>query len=148
MNRIAARIRRRGRATWLDKWRLYRMFKRHFHAKAAPPGLTVRRFIRSLEGLVDKAKGRGEAEKSTYKTLLCAGMHFMDAHNFDVERVKRCVILYSTPQGVFPFCTWICGPPYRRCLTAVAAAADSEGQYKREEITDCTDSRITQIQKK
>ena len=36
------------------------------------------------------------------------------AYNYDVERAKRCVILYSTPAGVFPFCTYNCGPSYRR----------------------------------
>ncbi len=113
MNRIAARIRERGRATRLDRIRVLRMFKRHFNADAAPPGLTVRRFVRSLQGLVDKNVGRGEGEKHTYKTLLCAGMHFQDRYNFDVERAKRCVILYSTPSGVFPFCTYNCGPEYR-----------------------------------
>jgi len=113
MNRIAARIRRRGKANWLDRWRTVRMIKRHFHADTAPPGLTVKRFIRSLMGLVDKSIGRGDGEKHTYKTLLCAGMHFQDRYNFDVERAKRCVILYSTPAGVFPFCTYNCGPEYR-----------------------------------
>ncbi|HNX26870.1 MAG TPA: radical SAM protein, partial [Phycisphaerae bacterium] len=39
--------------------------------------------------------------------------HFQDRYNFDVERVKRCVILYATPAGVFPFCTHNCGPEYR-----------------------------------
>jgi uncharacterized radical SAM superfamily Fe-S cluster-containing enzyme len=63
--------------------------------------------------MVDKSVGRGDGEKLTYKTLLCAGMHFQDRYNFDVERTKRCVILYSTPDGVFPFCTWNCGPEYR-----------------------------------
>ena len=122
MNRIAARIRRRGRASWLDKVRTIRMFKRHFHAEAAPPGLTVKRFIRSLQGLVDKKVGRGEGEKLTYKTLLCAGMHFQDRYNYDVERAKRCVILYSTPRGVFPFCTYNCGPAYRTVVQREYAA--------------------------
>lgn len=122
MNRIAARIRRRGRATWLDKWRTWRMFKRHFRSEAAPPGLTVKRFIRSLQGLVDKNLGRGEGEKFTYKTLLCAGMHFQDRYNYDVERSKRCVILYSTPRGIFPFCTWNCGPEYRTIVERDYAA--------------------------
>jgi len=40
-------------------------------------------------------------------------MHFQDRYNYDVERVKRCVILYSTPAGVFPFCTYNCGPEFR-----------------------------------
>ena len=121
MNRIAARIRRRGRATWLDKLRTFRMFKRHFNAAAAPPGLTVRRFVRSLQGLVDKNVGRGEGETFTYKTLLCAGMHFQDRHNYDVERSKRCVILYSTPGGIFPFCTHNCGPEYRKITERLLA---------------------------
>ncbi|MGB2819894.1 MAG: radical SAM protein [Phycisphaerae bacterium] len=116
MNRIARQVRRRGRATWLDRARALRMFKRHFRADAAPPDLTVERFVRSLQGLVDKSAGRGAGERLTYKTLLCAGMHFQDRYNFDVERAKRCVILYSTPGGVFPFCTWNCGPEYRKLI--------------------------------
>ncbi len=127
MNRIAVAVRRRGRATWLDRWRTVRMFKRHFNAAAAPPGLTVDRFIRSLQGLVDKHQGRGESEQVTYRTLLCAGMHFMDRYNFDIQRARHCVILYSTPAGVFPFCTYNCGPEYRpvveRCYAAAGSAA-------------------------
>jgi len=127
MNRIAARIRRRGRATGLDKWRLYRMFKRQWIPANAPKDLTVKRFIRSLMGLVDKNVGRGEGEKKTYRTLLCAGMHFQDRYNFDVERAKRCVILYSTPAGVFPFCTFNCGPEYRYVVERGFADAGAEG---------------------
>ncbi len=114
MNRLARRIESRGRLTRLDRMAVLRMFKRHFRHQAAPPDLDVKRFIRSLQGLVDKRVGRGEGEKQTYKTLLCAGMHFQDRYNYDVQRVKRCVILYSTPEGIFPFCTYNCGPEYRR----------------------------------
>ncbi|MCY2924270.1 MAG: radical SAM protein [Planctomycetota bacterium] len=112
MNRMAARIRKRGHATWLDRLGVVRMFKRHFRAESAPAGLTVKKFIRSLMGLVDKHVGRGPAA-DTYKTLLCAGMHFQDRYNYDAQRAQRCVILYSTPAGVFPFCTYNCGPEYR-----------------------------------
>ena len=113
MNRLAAKIKRRGRANWLDKFRLMRLFKRNFRPDTAPPDLTVKRFMRSMQGLVDKSKGRGKSEQLNYKTLMCAGMHFQDRFNYDVERVKRCVILYSTPAGVFPFCSWNSGPEYR-----------------------------------
>jgi len=122
MNTIAAEITRKGKASALDKWRVFRMFKRHFRPEAAPPGLTVKLFIRSLQGLVDKNLGRGAAEKQTYKTLLCAGMHFQDRHNYDIERTKRCVILYSTPAGVFPFCSYNCGPEYRPLVERAYAA--------------------------
>ncbi len=43
-------------------------------------------------------------------------MHFQDRYNFDVERVKRCVILYSTPEGIYPFCTYNGGPAYRSLI--------------------------------
>ena len=121
MNRIAARIRRKGRPSRLDKIRIVRMFKRHFNPATAPPDLTVRKFIRSLMGMVNKRVGRGEGEKFTYKSLLCAGMHFQDRYNFDAERAKRCVILYSTPSGLFPFCTFNCGPAYRPMVEAAYA---------------------------
>ena len=44
-----------------------------------------------------------------------------DRFNYDVERAKRCVILYSTPAGVFPFCTYNCGPEYRSIVERQAA---------------------------
>ena len=113
MNRLARRIEKKGRMSWLDKMAVFGMFRRHFRSESAPPGLDVKKFVRSLRGLVDKDLGRGEGEKHTYKTLLCAGMHFQDRYNYDVQRLKRCVILYSTPEGLFPFCAYNCGPEYR-----------------------------------
>ena len=44
---------------------------------------------------------------------MAAGMHFMDRYNYDTERVKRCVILYSTADGIYPFCTINGGPTFR-----------------------------------
>ena len=126
MNRLARRIGRRGRATWLDQWRAFRIFKRHWHADAAPEGLTVKRFIRSIRGMIDKGVGRGDSEELNYKTLLCAGMHFQDRYNFDVERAKRCVILYATPGGLFPFCTYNCGPQYRTLVESAYARRRAE----------------------
>ena len=123
MNRLAAKIRRRGRPIWLDKWRAFRIFKRHWNDQAAPEDLTVKRFARSLTGMIDKGVGRGESEKLNYKTLLCAGMHFQDRYNFDVERAKRCVIIYATPGGLFPFCTYNCGPEYRPLVEAAVAGS-------------------------
>ncbi len=113
MNRLARRLDGKSRLSWLDRMAILRMFRRHFRRGAAPPGLDVKKFVRSLQGLLDKSVGRGAGERNTYKTLLCAGMHFQDRYNYDVQRTKRCVILYSTPEGVFPFCSYNCGPEYR-----------------------------------
>ncbi len=113
MNRQAARIKKKGRFTWLDKLRLYFMFKKHWNKDGAPPDLTVKGMIHAMMGMIDKKVGRGKAGQKTYRSLLCAGMHFQDRYNFDVERAKRCVILYSTSSGMYPFCTHNCGPEYR-----------------------------------
>ncbi len=41
-----------------------------------------------------------------YKSLMIGFMHFMDAYNFDLERVQRCAINYGFPGGkIVPFCT-------------------------------------------
>ena len=42
-----------------------------------------------------------------YKMLFIGMMHFMDLYNYDVERVRRCNIHYTLPDGrVIPFCTF------------------------------------------
>ncbi|MCQ2356512.1 MAG: hypothetical protein MJ014_05810, partial [Methanocorpusculum sp.] len=41
-------------------------------------------------------------------------MHFMDCFNYDTDRVERCCIHYTTPDGrLIPFCTYNSGPVYR-----------------------------------
>ena len=53
------------------------------------------------------AKGDYDALGAFSKdAMLISCMHFMDPFNFDVDRVKKCVIHYATPDGrIIPFCT-------------------------------------------
>ena len=60
---------------------------------------------------------------------MAAGMHFMDRYNYDVERVRRCVIQYSTPDGIYPFCSLNCGPVYRPFIERMTAV--SRDEYRR-----------------
>jgi uncharacterized radical SAM superfamily Fe-S cluster-containing enzyme len=98
--------------TKIEAWNNLRKF---FHEDRAPGGLTFARFLQTLQGMTDKKYGRGANDGSfTYKTLMVAGMHFMDSYNYDVERVKRCVIHYAAPNGlIYPFCAYNSGPVYR-----------------------------------
>ena len=98
--------------TKIEAWNNLRKF---FHEDRAPEGLTFARFLQTLQGMTDKKYGRGANDGSfTYKTLMVAGMHFMDSYNYDVERVKRCVIHYAAPNGlIYPFCAYNSGPVYR-----------------------------------
>jgi uncharacterized radical SAM superfamily Fe-S cluster-containing enzyme len=95
------------------KMKAPQLFRKHFNAKEAPEGMNVSTFIHALKGLTDKRTGRGKAGEKTYRTLMAAAMHFQDRYNYDVERVKRCVIHYSTPEGIFPFCAYNSGPVHR-----------------------------------
>jgi uncharacterized radical SAM superfamily Fe-S cluster-containing enzyme len=98
-----------------SKMKVWNALKKHFKPQLAPPGLTFTKFLQTLQGLTNKKLGRdGKDGTFTYRTLLVAGMHFQDAYNYDIERVKRCVIHYATPDGkLYPFCTYNSGPCYR-----------------------------------
>lgn len=104
------------RVQFFTKLSAWNNLRKHFHQDRAPEGLTFQKFLQTLQGLTDKKYGRGDSEKQgfTYRTLMLAGMHFMDSYNYDVERVKRCVIHYAAPNGlIYPFCAYNSGPVYR-----------------------------------
>lgn len=110
--------RKAGRASFkfYTKMQAWNSLRKHFHEDRAPEGLTFTKFLQTMQGMTDKSYGRGASEKEgfTYKTLMVAGMHFMDAYNYDVERVKRCLIHYAAPNGmIYPFCAYNSGPCYR-----------------------------------
>jgi len=122
MNDLARKLRpRAGNLNWFDKWRIYRLFKKCFRRDQAPPDLNISRLIETIQGMVDKTKGRGKSGLSNYRTLMAAGMHFQDRYNYDVERTKRCVIPYSTPAGLIPFCAYNSGPTYRPFIETLFA---------------------------
>jgi uncharacterized radical SAM superfamily Fe-S cluster-containing enzyme len=89
--------------------------KKHFKPEFAPPGLTFDKFLQTVQGCVDKKYGRDGMDGTfSYRTLMVAGMHFMDSYNYDIARVKRCLIHYAAPNGqLYPFCTYNSGPVFR-----------------------------------
>ncbi len=98
-----------------SKIKVWNSLQRHFHKEYAPPGLDFQRFIQTLQGFTDKKLGRDGMDGTyTYRTILVSAMHFMDSYNYDVERVKRCVIHYAAPNGLlYPFCAYNSGPCFR-----------------------------------
>jgi uncharacterized radical SAM superfamily Fe-S cluster-containing enzyme len=110
-----ARSTQRSIVKIFTKVKAWNSLQRHFKPELAPPGLTFTRFLQTLQGMTDKKLGRdGMDGRYTYRTLLVAGMHFMDLYNYDVERVKRCVIHYAAPNGlIYPFCAYNSGPTFR-----------------------------------
>jgi len=99
----------------LSKMRGLRALHRFFSRDDAPDDLTFFRFLKTLDGFADKKYSWDERYRGyTYKTFYLLGMHFMDAYNFDLERVSRCGVHYSAPDGrIYPFCTYNSGPSFR-----------------------------------
>lgn len=96
--------------------RALRILRRHFNPKKAPTGLTFKRLLGVMDGYKDTERGRHpDAEHLySYNTIFVAGMHFQDRYNYDTERVRRCVIHQSAPDGkMYPFCSYNSGPYYR-----------------------------------
>lgn len=106
---------RKTRLPVLSKVRALQALNRHFHSDRAPEGLTFFRFLQTLDGFADKKYTWDDGYRGhTYKTFYVLGMHFMDAYNYDLERVSRCGVHYSAPDGkIYPFCTYNSGPTFR-----------------------------------
>jgi hypothetical protein len=50
-----------------------------------------------------------------HKSLFIGMMHFMDLYNYDIERVRRCNIHYTSPDGrIIPFCAFNVIPEWYR----------------------------------
>jgi uncharacterized radical SAM superfamily Fe-S cluster-containing enzyme len=92
--------------------------QKFYDKEKAPGSLDFTKFLQTLDGFFDKEKGRGAADGTyTNKTLLVAGMHFMDSYNYELERVRRCVIHYATPAGrIIPFCAYNGGLTHRTAI--------------------------------
>jgi uncharacterized radical SAM superfamily Fe-S cluster-containing enzyme len=119
------------RIKMFSKISAWNLMRKHFHEDRAPEGLTFNKFLQTLQGLTDKRYGRGDSEQEgfTFKTLMVAGMHFMDHYNYDVERVKRCVIHYAAPDGkIYPFCAYNGGPTFRERIEQKYSVALPEEQ--------------------
>lgn len=136
LDRIAATIERHPWATRLSVMRAMRSLKKHFHADRAPQGWGFEEFREFLASFftmgqeqADKAAHMAAMRCRRFGTLLMAAMHFQDAYNYELDRVRRCVILYGAPDGgLYPFCTWNSGPCHRIRVEEETAAASAAGR--------------------
>jgi uncharacterized radical SAM superfamily Fe-S cluster-containing enzyme len=68
----------------------------------APKGFDLKKILKdaAIGGSYDSLRG------FHYKSLFVGSMWFQDAFNLNVDRLKRCVIHYSTLEGIIPFCSY------------------------------------------
>lgn len=115
MSRLARKT-EKARVKLFSKVQAWYALRKYYHADRAPGGLSFEKFLQTLNGMLDKEVGRGGKVK-TFRTMMVGGMHFMDAYNYDVSRVRRCVIHFSCPDGkLYPFCSYNSGPVYRSAI--------------------------------
>lgn len=64
-------------------------------------------FLKLLGAMITEGSYKAIARFHSQKMLFIGTMHFMDAYNFDLERLQRCCIHYALPDGrVVPFCAY------------------------------------------
>jgi uncharacterized radical SAM superfamily Fe-S cluster-containing enzyme len=68
----------------------------------APQGFNLKKLLKdaALGGSYDSLRG------FHYKSLFLGSMWFQDPFNLNIDRLQRCVIHYTTPEGIVPFCTY------------------------------------------
>ena len=133
MWRLAAKA-EKSRFKFLQKIQTFAALKRNWRQEGAPAGMDFNSWLHTINGMIDKNVGRGEAGKKTFRTLLVAGMHFMDRYNYETDRTRRCVIHYADPDGhLYPFCTYNAGPVYRRAIERKFAMTPEEYRNRKGE---------------
>ncbi len=68
----------------------------------APKGFDLKKLLKdaAIGGSYDSLRG------FHYKSLFVGSMWFQDAFNLNVDRLQRCVIHYTTLEGIVPFCSY------------------------------------------
>jgi len=134
LDELAARIESHR---WLKKISVIsamNSMKKYFHEDRAPEGWDFNSFLefinqfvefdktcRDKKAFIDRLKG------GRFGILFSASMHFQDVYNYEVDRSRRCVILYAAVDGrLYPFCTWNSGPCHRARVEKAFAAGDSQ----------------------
>jgi uncharacterized radical SAM superfamily Fe-S cluster-containing enzyme len=86
-----------------------------YRSDRAPKGLNMIQLAKTIDAISGKRMiGIAKKKRYEWRMFLVASMHFMDAYNYQVSRVKRCAIHYSSPDGrLYPFCTYNSGHAFR-----------------------------------
>jgi uncharacterized radical SAM superfamily Fe-S cluster-containing enzyme len=99
----------------ISKIRQFGKLSQCLDLRQTPPGLTFQRLLHSLDAWEDKHEGRSEGwAQRGFNGIFVAGMHFMDAHSYNLRRLHRCIIQYVGTDGqLIPFCSYNAGARLR-----------------------------------
>ncbi len=122
MQSAAGRLNRGGFLGKLGVTHQLRRLKRFYHEDAAPGGWPFEQFSEFIMGFADfrrrycdNAARMKAAADNRFRPILMASMHFQDVYNYQLDRVRRCVVHYAAPDGrIYPFCSYNSGPCHRQ----------------------------------
>jgi uncharacterized radical SAM superfamily Fe-S cluster-containing enzyme len=99
----------------ISKIRQFGQLSQCLDLRNTPTGLTFQRLLHSLDAWEDKHEGRSEGwAQRGFNGIFVAGMHFMDAHSYNLRRLRRCIIQYVSTDGqLIPFCSYNAGARLR-----------------------------------
>jgi len=96
-----------------QKVKAFNILKKYIDKDKAPEGLDLVKFLQMMNTVLGDSSKKSLSEFS-WNMMFVGGMHFQDGYNYDIERVKRCAIHYTTPDNrIIPFCAYNGGPTYR-----------------------------------
>ena len=95
--------------------------KKYYYKDLGPAQWTFDNLVDFIMDFVDFRKRYGNnmsrinaTAQRHYNILLMASMHFQDVYNYQIDRVRRCVVHYAAPDGrMYPFCSYNSGPCHR-----------------------------------
>ncbi len=101
----------KGKNKYLTASKIILNLRKFIDKKKEPKNLNLSKLL--FNALIKhNYKALGELH---HKSLFIGIMHFQDLYNYDIERVKRCVIHYLMPnKKIIPFCTFNVLPEYYR----------------------------------
>jgi uncharacterized radical SAM superfamily Fe-S cluster-containing enzyme len=79
-----------------------RSLNKYVDKKTAPHGFDLVKLVKdaAIGGSYDSLRG------FHYRSLFVGSMWFQDAFNLNIDRLQRCVIHYTTLEGIVPFCAY------------------------------------------
>ena len=110
----------------------------------SPGGIGISDLLKSIYQEGDKKA----LAQFTWRSLMIGGMHFQDRYNYDIERVKRCVIHYAIPDGrIIPFCAYNSGPVFRESVERKLAMTNEQyKEFRKAEEAKMAERRRTGVQ--
>lgn len=124
MDKLAATTERLKKQRMLRKLTVVqklRSLRRFYHEDKGPTGWTFETFVNFMMDFVDFSKRYTDNQawrtilaNKPYRAFLMASMHFQDVYNYQIDRLRRCVVHYAAPDGrIYPFCSYNSGPYHR-----------------------------------